>query len=112
MSGEGDRRGMMGGRAMDQTFAYSHHRSKTTKDEKPDNWSMDALSEHLDAGHQNCYAFFANCHTEFEKLHIIDDTFRKLVATIEVPRLNISHLPVVPHLFLRAHASFVSASHW
>lgn len=78
---------------------------------KPDNWSMDALSEHLDAGHQNCYAFFANCHTEFEKLHIIDDTFRKLVATIEFPRLNISPLPVVPLLLLRAHASFVSASH-
>jgi len=34
MGEEGGRRGMMGGRAMDQTFAYSHHRSKTTKDEK------------------------------------------------------------------------------
>jgi len=34
MGEEEGRRGMMGGRAMDQTFAYSHHRSKTTKDEK------------------------------------------------------------------------------
>lgn len=67
----------------------------------PPGWGSDALTEFLEAAHQNRFATYANKKREYQRLSEIDECF----SDIERAWTNPANL-ITPLLFIRCHAAF------
>ena len=73
---------------------------------QPQGWTDDELSAFLEDAHQASYATFVRRPTEYGRLRIIDDAFRRVVGAVEIDQVD----KLVPSmLMLRCHANFLGA---